>query len=120
MEHVPESGSCGPMNPLCYAMGMAEQLTLCIWETEVQAAGENRAVVVARKPLHRLSSGQAAKILGCSEWTVRKLYRMGILSGWKPGAACTRRDGRQSNASLVLDAESVLRYKQAVAQKGVF
>jgi hypothetical protein len=99
---------------------MAEQLTLCIWETEVQPAGENRAVVVARKPLHRLTSGQAAKILGCSEWTIRKLYRHGLLSGWKPGAAKVRRDGRQSNACLVLDAESVLRYKQSVAQSGAF
>jgi hypothetical protein len=98
----------------------AEQLTLCIWETEVQPAGENRAVVVARRPLSRVSSAQAAKILGCSEWTVRKLYRLGLLSGWKPGAAKTRRDGRQSNASLVLDAESVLRYKQSVSQNGTF
>lgn len=97
-----------------------EQLTLCIWETEIQAAGENRAVVVARKPLHRLSSGQAAKILGCSEWTVRKLFRHGLLTGWKPGAARQRRDGRQSNASLVLDAESVLRYKQSVSRNGTF
>jgi hypothetical protein len=100
---------------------MAEQqMTLCIWETEIQPAGENRAVVVARKPLSRVSSGQAAKILGCSEWTVRKLYRLGLLSGWKPGAARQRRDGRTSNASLVLDAESVLRYKQSVAQQGAF
>lgn len=98
----------------------AEQLTLCIWETEVQHAGENRAVVVARKPLHRLSSAQAARILGCSEWTVRKLYRRGLLSGWKPGAAATRKDGRGSNACLVLDAESVLGYKQSVSQYGAF
>lgn len=99
---------------------MAEQLTLCIWETEIQAAGENRAVVVARKPLSRLSSTQAAKILGCSEWTVRKLFRLGLISGWKPGAARQRRDGRPSNASLVLDAESVLRYKQSVSREGAF
>lgn len=99
---------------------MAEQLTLCIWETEVQPAGENRAVVIARKPLSRMSSRQAAKLLGCSEWTVRKLYRIGLLSGWKPGAARLRRDGRASNAALVLDAESVLRYKQSVSQCGAF
>lgn len=99
---------------------MGEQLTLCIWETEVQAAGENRALVIARKPLSRMSSRQAAKLLGCSEWTVRKLYRIGLLSGWKPGAARLRRDGRASNAALVLDAESVLRYKQSVSQCGAF
>lgn len=99
---------------------MAEQLTLCIWETEVQTAGDNRAVVIARKPLSRISSTQAARILGCSEWTVRKLYRHGLLSGWKPGAARVRSDGRGSNAALVLDAESVLRYKESVSQSGMF
>lgn len=97
-----------------------EQLTLCIWETEVTPAGDGRAVITARKPLHRMSSTQAAKLLGCTEWTVRKLYREGLLSGWKPGAARKRRDGRASNAALVLDAESVLRYKQSVSQKGMF
>lgn len=84
-----------------------------IWESEVTPAGDNRAVVTARKPLHRLSCGQAAKLLGCSEWTVRRLFRLGLLSGWKPGAASTRSDGRPSNAALVLDAESVLRYKES-------
>lgn len=106
---------------MCYAVSMAaEQLTLCIWETEVQAAGENRAMVVARKPLSRLTVAQAAKILMCSEWTVRKLFRDGLLSGWKPGAARKRSDGKESNAALVLDAESVLRYKESRSQKGVF
>jgi hypothetical protein len=99
---------------------MAEQMQLLVWESEVTQAGENRAVVTARKPLYRMSSGQAAKLLGCSEWTVRKLYRLGLLSGWKPGAARQRKDGRGSNASLVLDAESVLRYKQSVTQCGAF
>lgn len=97
-----------------------EQLTLCIWESEITPAGDGRAVITARKPLSRLSVAQAAKLLGCTEWTVRKLYREGLLSGWKPGAAKRRRDGRASNAALVLDAESVLRYKQSVSQRGMF
>jgi excisionase family DNA binding protein len=67
-----------------------------------------------------MSSGQAAKMLGCTEWTVRKLFREGLLSGWKPGAARKRSDGRASNAALVLDAGSVLRYKESVSQKGMF
>jgi hypothetical protein len=107
------------MQAPCPATARAEQLTLCIWETEIQPAGEGRAVIVARKPLSRMSSAQAAKILGCTEWTVRKLYRMGLLSGWKPGAARKRRDGRASNAALVLDAGSVLKYKQEVSRRGV-
>jgi hypothetical protein len=97
-----------------------EQLPLFVWETEVERAGDGRAVLTARKPLSRLSTGQAAKILGCTEWTVRKLFRLGILSGWKPGAARARKDGRPSNAALVLDAESVLRYKASVSQRGEF
>lgn len=99
---------------------MAEQMQLLIWESEVTAAGDGRAVVTARKPLSRMSSSQAARLLGCSEWTVRKLYRLGLLTGWKPGAARKRRDGRESNAGLVLDAESVLRYKQSVTQRGAY
>lgn len=96
------------------------QMQLLIWESEVTPAGEGRAIVTARKPLYRMNTTQAAKVLECSEWTVRKLYRLGLLSGWKPGAARKRRDGRESNAGLVLDAESVLRYKQAVSQRGTF
>ncbi len=96
------------------------QLTLAIWETEITPAGEGRAVVTARKPLHRLTAAQAARLLGCTEWTVRKLYRLGIITGWKPGAARKRRDGQESNAALVLDAESVLRYKESVTRSGVF
>jgi hypothetical protein len=108
------------MQAPCDADAKPLQLTLAIWETEITPAGENRAVVTARKPLHRLSSSQAAKLLGCTEWTVRKLYRLGLISGWKPGAARKRKDGRESNASLVLDAESVLKYKASVSQRGAF
>lgn len=112
------------MPGVCYDAGMdtpaPRQMQFLIWETEVTPAGDGRAVVTARKPLHRMTTRQAAKVLVCSEWTVRKLYRLGLLSGWKPGAARQRHDGQASNASLVLDAESVLRYKQAVSQSGVY
>lgn len=74
--------------------------------------GDNQVTVRATKPLSRMSVSQAAKVLGVSEWTTRKLWRMGLLAGWKPGAARRRSDGRGSNAALVLDAESVLRYKR--------
>ena len=100
--------------------GMAEQMTLCIWETEVVPAGENRAVVTARKPLHRISVEQAARMLGCSKDSVWRTYRAGLITGWKPGARSNRKDGRASNASLVLDAGSVLAYKEAVTSRGVF
>jgi excisionase family DNA binding protein len=97
----------------------AEQLTLCIWESEITPAGDGRAVITARKPLSRMSTVQAAKLLGCTEWTVRKLFRLGLITGWKPGAARQRRDGQASNAALVLDAGSVLAYKESVTQRGV-
>jgi excisionase family DNA binding protein len=96
------------------------QMQLLIWDTEITPAGEGRATVTARKPLHRLTCTQAAKLLGCSEWTVRRLFRLGLLSGWKPGATRTRSDGRQSNATLVLDAESVLKHKESSTRRGVF
>jgi hypothetical protein len=97
---------------------MAEQLL--IWESEVTTDGQNRAVVTARKPVFAMTTTQAAKILRCSPWTVSKLYRNGILSGYKPGAVVKRRDGKKSNASIMLDSESVLRYKQACHVEGVF
>ena len=100
------------------------QMQLLIWESDVihdtTAAGEFRAVVVARKPLHRMDVRQAAKLLGCTQFTVRKAFRAGKISGWKPGAVTTRKDGRTSNAALVLDAGSVLAYKESVTQRGSY
>jgi excisionase family DNA binding protein len=99
---------------------MAEQMQLLIWETEVTPAGDGRAVVTARKPLHRMSVAQAAKLLGCSKDNVWRAFRAGLITGWKPGARASRRDGRQSNAALVLDAGSVLGYKESVTRRGMF
>ena len=98
---------------------MAEQL-LMIWESDITRTGDNTVVCTARKPLSRMSPKQASKVLGCSEWTVQKLYRDGIISGWKPGGIRQRKDGRRSNASIVLDSASVLEYKQKVSQRGAF
>lgn len=95
-------------------------MTLMIWESNVTTDGNNRAVVTARKPVFAMTTTQAAKVLRCSAWTVAKLYRNGILSGYKPGAVAKRRDGRKSNACIMLDSESVLRYKQACHVEGVF
>jgi hypothetical protein len=97
-----------------------KQLTLCIWETEVTPAGEGRATVVARKPLYRMSVAQAAKMLGCGKDAVWRAFRAGLITGWKPGARSQRKDGRASNAALVLDAESVMRYKESVTRVGMF
>lgn len=88
-----------------------EQLTL-IWESELVARPGNRMELVARRPLSHMSTRQAARALGVSEWTVQDLYRLGLIAGWKPGARVVRADGRGSNAALRLDSESVLRYKQ--------
>jgi len=104
---------------MCYNPRMAEQL-LMIWESEIKRTGDNTVTCVARQPLSRMSPKQAAKLLGCSPWTVTKLYRDGILSGWKPGGLHTRKDGRKSNAAIVLDAGSVLAYKTQVSQRGAF
>ena len=98
---------------------MTEQLTLA-WDTEITRHADNTVTLRAARPLHRMSTRQAARLLGCSEWTVGKLFRAGVLSGWKPGAAAKRKDGRASNACLVLDAGGVLLYKQAVSRSGVY
>ena len=89
----------------------AEQLTLCIWESEITHSGPGAVTLTARRPLSTISTKRAALILGCTEWTVRDLYRQGFLSGYKPGARVARADGKASNATLVLDCGSVLEYK---------
>jgi hypothetical protein len=99
---------------------MAEQMQLLIWESEITQSGEGRAVVTARKPLSRMSVSQAAKLLGCGKGAVWRAYRAGLITGWKPGALAQRKDGRASNAALVLDAGSVLAYKESVTRRGVF
>jgi hypothetical protein len=86
-------------------------MQLFVWESDVTQAGDGRVVITARKPLSHMSRKQAAKVLGCSEWTVSDLFRLGLLNGYKPGARRKRKDGRASNAALRLDSESVLRYK---------
>jgi|GEM_PF-2941129 len=92
---------------------MAEQMHLLIWESEVVPAGEGRVTMIARRPLSHMSRKQAARVLGCSEWTVSDLFRLGLLAGYKPGARVRRKDGKGSNASLRLDSGSVLEYKAA-------
>ena len=59
-----------------------------------------------------MSAKRAAAVLKLSEWRVQQLWREGYLDGYKPGGAKKRKDGRGSNARLVLDAGSVLAYKQ--------
>lgn len=73
--------------------------------------GEGQVRLVARRPLSEMSSRQAARVLGVSQWTVNDLWRAGLLAGYKPGSRGKRKDGKPSNAKLRLDAESVLRYK---------
>ena len=52
---------------------------------------------------------EAARAIGCSEWTVSDLFRLGFLKGYKPGARLLQRaDGKASNAKLRLCSESDL------------
>lgn len=90
----------------------AEQLHLLIWESDVVRAGDGSVTLRAKKPLSRMSVKRAAALLGCSGWTVQKIFRAGLIHGYKPGAVKQRVDGRGSNAALVLDAGSVLAYKE--------
>lgn len=90
----------------------AEQLGL-FWESEVIPQANGSVTLRAVVPLSHMSRAQAARAIGCSEWTVSDLFRLGYLKGYKPGARkLTRSDGKASNAKLRLCSESVLRYKQ--------
>lgn len=88
-----------------------DELPLFVWATRVIKRGDGRAELVAVEPKKDLSVAEAARILSVGPRTVRRLWQYGLIDGWKPGAIAERRDGRASNAALVLDAESVLRYK---------
>jgi len=89
------------------------------WNTMVTKAEDGRAIVTAQTPIRDLSVAQAAKILGCTPRTVRRAFRAGLITGSKPGAVHRRSDGRESNATLVLDAASVLNYKELITRRGV-
>lgn len=86
-------------------------MQLLIWESDVVTTGPGKVEITARRPLSHMSVPQAAKVLGLSAWTVRDLFRLGLLQGYKPGARVQRKDGRASNAALRLDSGSVLEYK---------
>lgn len=89
-----------------------EQLAL-FWASEVESNANGSVTLRAVVPLSHMSRRQAARAIGCSEWTVSDLFRLGYLTGYKPGARVLRRaDGKASNAKLRLCSASVLRYKQ--------
>ena len=89
-----------------------EQLGL-FWASEVVTNADASVTLRAVLPLSHMSRKQAARAIGCSEWTVSDLFRLGFLRGYKPGARLLKRaDGKASNAKLRLCSESVLRYKQ--------
>jgi len=91
---------------------MSEQLAL-FWESEVVKNPNGSVTLTATRPLSHMSRKQAARAIGCSEWDVSRLFRLGYLRGYKPGAFRRRADGRASNAKLRLCSEGVLLYKQA-------
>jgi hypothetical protein len=95
-----------------------ETLSLFVWATRVVKRGDGRAELVAVKPKKELTVHEAAEILAVRPRTVRRLREFGLIKGWQPGAIAVRKDGRRSNAALVLDAESVLRYKAGAGAKG--
>jgi len=100
------------MAPTASPLPRQEQLAL-VWESEIVRNPNGSVTLTARVPLSHMSRKQAARAIGCSEWTVSDLFRHGYLKGYKPGARVQRKDGRGSNASLRLDSESVLLYKAA-------
>lgn len=92
-----------------------EKLEL-FWESEVVKRADGSVSMKAVKPVSHMSRKQAARALGCSEWTVGDLCRLGILKSHKPGARVIRKDGRASNAALRICSVSVLAHKQRQEQ----
>lgn len=88
-----------------------EDLPLFVWQTRVVRKGDGRAELVAIAPKKELTVREAAELLGTTKKVILRLRRAGMIDGWKPGAIAERSDGRESNATLALDAESVMRYK---------
>jgi hypothetical protein len=97
-----------------------KQSTLLLWESDLTAAGDGRMIVTARRLVTDCTVERARKILGLPKSrtaVVYRLYRAGLIDGAKPGAIAKRKDGRSSNAKLVLDMESVLRYHESTRSK---
>lgn len=95
----------------CVTAAKPDELPLFVWATRVVRHGDGRAELVAVKPKKDLSVREAAEVLGTTRKVILRLREAGYIDGWKPGAIAKRSDGRESNAALVLDAESVMRYK---------
>lgn len=108
------------MQAACANPAKPDELPLFVWATRVVRLGDGRAELVAVKPKKELTVREAAEILGTTRKVVMRLRKAGFIDGWKPGAIAQRSDGRDSNAALVLDADSVLRYKQRGTQRGLF
>lgn len=90
-----------------------------LWDTEVVRRADGVAELRARRPLCTCSIERVLAILGLEDtrgarWTVYNLWKHGKITATKPGAVQKRRDGKRSNARLVFDMESVLRYKEAL------
>jgi hypothetical protein len=91
------------------------QTTLLLWESDISTGGDGRATVTARRLVKDCSVAKARAILGLPKESVAvvyRLYRAGVLKGSKPGAIAKRKDGKTSNAKLILDMESVLQYRE--------
>ena len=91
---------------------MDDEKQLLVWNTDAVRDDVGAVRLVAKTPLSHMSTKQAAAVLGLSVWTVGDLYRLKLITGFKPGARRPRTDGKASSAALRLDAESVLRYKE--------
>lgn len=93
---------------------------MLLWETEVRSGADGTAQVLARRPVLECDVDRARIYLGGKEVVSRRqvwrLYQLGKITGYKPGAVARRTDGRGSNAKLVLSVESIMRYRAAQLQ----
>lgn len=91
-----------------------------LFETEVRKDDSGAVSLVPGKVIVECSVERARALLGgVSSQTVLRLWRSGLINGYQPslGRVKKRNDGRRTNAKVILCAESILRYREAMQAK---
>mgnify|MGYP000684039968 CR=1 FL=1 len=82
---------------------------LLLFEVEVADDGKKSAKKIERE----CSVAKAARLLDVSRKQVQRLYYAGIITGWKPGLALAKLNGRDGKTcKIVLDWDSVIEYRE--------
>ena len=82
---------------------------LVLFEVSTSDSGKQ----AVKKIVRECSVEKAAALLKVSRSSVLRLYRAGILTGWKPGLGLAKlRKTKAANCKVVLDWDSVMEYRE--------